>query len=408
MPAHLPAAFAVVLLLAGCLAPAPRTEPLAGGTLRPGTLPGTLREAAERAGIAIGAFVGFNWTLADRGADPAEWALAAREFDSLTAAGLFMQEVHPERDRYDFAPADALVAFAEQHGMRVRGQHVVFHYFLPDWLGWRCDRPPHWFQLPLWWKVPDPLPPSDPCVKCTDPQGQPWTRDALAAVLRDHVRTVLAHFGDRVDTWDVVHEPVSDQGDRLRATCWYQVLGEDYLDLAYRAARDAAPHARLFLTEYGAEAPGAKADALFDLVQRLQARSVPLDGVSFQGLFFVEDPATFPTRAELVGNLQRFAALGLDVEVSELNIGLRLDPAKGDTYAPSAEQLAIQRQQFEDVVAACLAVPRCTRVTVNGVDDANNWRWPDKPLLFDEQLRAKPARDGVLAALRAAAARGGP
>ena len=148
----------------------------------------------------------------------------------------------------------------------------------------------------------------------------------LEPVLKQYVQTVVAHYRGKVDSWDVVNEPLNDDGT-MRQNLWYRVIGPDYIALALQWARQADPNVELFINDYGAEKPSAKRDGLLRLVNDLRSRGVPLDGVGFQSHFTT---SWFATRAELTGTLQQFARLGLHVEITELDVATQsaTDPAE--------------------------------------------------------------------------------
>lgn len=166
----------------------------------------TLRTLAQSAGIRIGTAVDVD--ILDK--DAAYARLLACEFDLLTPENAMkFSVVQPERGRFDFTQADALVAFAEAHAMQVNGHVLVWHQQLPDWLT----------------------------------QGH-FGRDELKAILREHIRTLVTRYRGRVASWDVAAEAVGEDG-RLRDTFWSRGIGPDYLDLAFRWAHEADPQARL-------------------------------------------------------------------------------------------------------------------------------------------------------------------
>ena len=294
-------------------------------------------EATPRA-VPIGAAV--SWVrLRD---DPGLRALVAREFDSVTPENeQKMAFVQPRQGTFAFAEADALVDAARARGKRVRGHTLVWHQQNPAWL-----------------------------------TARPWTADELRLVLADHVGTVAAHFRGRVDTWDVVNEPLEDDGTlRAGGAPWLPVLGPSYIETALRAARAADPSARLFINELAAERPGPKLDALVALAAGLKARGVPLDGIGLQNH---TTAGGFPDRGALVATMRRFAALGLDVEITEMDVVSRTPAEQAPAYLEAA--------------AACAAVEACTRITVWGLSDADSWLGPAAQALpFDAALRPKPA-----------------
>jgi endo-1,4-beta-xylanase len=269
-------------------------------------------------------------------------------FDSLTPENeMKMAFLQPERGRFEFRFADHLVAFAAAHGKAVRGHTLVYG-----------DQLPAWVEHPL----------------------VPWTRAELLDVMRRHIETVMAHYRGRVRTWDVVNEPIGDQGG-YRPNIWYRVIGPDYVEQAFRFARAADPSARLYLNEAAAERPSAKATTLYAAAADFKRRGVPLDGIGFQN--HTTAPGN-PTRAELERSMRRYAALGLKTEITEMDV---VTPP-----GPSRSRLRAQARAFAAAAAACRAVRSCARLTTWGVSDRITWKEPgDLPLLFDTDFGAKPS-----------------
>ncbi len=339
-----------------------------------GAAPTTLRSLAEARGRSFGS-AAHDEHLLD---DPTYGVVLAREFDSITPyTAMKWGRLHPEPNRYDFSGADTIVDFARAHAMRVRGHTLV------------------------WGGASDP-PNPDYVNNVTDPE-------TLRSLVTDHIQTVMRHYAGRVDRWDVVNEPITSLGetgttDGLRDSVFLQQLGPNYIADALRIAHQADPNAQLFVNDVFVLKPGPKQERYFRLVRDLLDANVPLHGVGFQGhLDFlpVAPPGQvdLPTEAEMTATLQRFAALGVDVEITELNVHTwRL---KGDRAA----RLEQQRELYAGAMRACLAVPRCKAITV--------WLFTDKyptslelllnrdayPLLFDESYAPKPAYFGVRDAL---------
>ena len=218
---------------------------------------------------------------------------------------------------------------------------------------------------------------------------------ALRTAIEEHIRVVVGRYRGRIVAWDVVNEAVADDGSGLRNTVFRQKLGEGYLDLAFRAAREADPDALLVYNDYGAEGLGRKSDEVYALVRRLRERGVPVGGVGLQMHVAAQ------SRPSGGGDRRQHAAprgAGALVNLSEMDVRIRSVP--GDTTT----RLDVQRREYEDIVGACVAEPRCHAVTFWGFTDRYSWIdsffGPDDPLLFDESYSAKPAFFGVQDALR--------
>jgi endo-1,4-beta-xylanase len=308
-----------------------------------------LRDAAARTGRLVGAAV-YSSALAT---DPTYAAAAGRHFSYLTAEWeMKWDPVQRVPGVYDFSGGDAIVAFGEARGMRVKGHTLVWHQALPSWVEWLS--PPE-----------------------------------LRIAFEDHIRTVAGHYRRRVHAWDVVNEAIDDGRSGLRSTVFSRGLGDDYVAEAFRLARRADPEAQLVYNDYGGEGLNRKSNDVYALVRDLKRKGL-VDGV---GLQMHISAAGFPAVADIRANIQRLADLGLQVNISEMDVRMR------DLAGDSGTKLRRQREVYRDVVVACVAVPRCEAVTFWGFTDAHSWVdgffGPDDPLLFDEQYRAKPAFFGV-------------
>jgi endo-1,4-beta-xylanase len=309
-----------------------------------------LKAAADPAGILIGAAVS-NTHLSE----VAYTATAAAQMNFLTPENeMKWDATEPMPNVFTFGPADAVVGFAAQNGMQVKGHTMVWHQQLPAWVSAIQDA------------------------------------TELRNAMINHITQVGLHFRGKVISWDVVNEAMGDSGGQLRNDIFLQLLGARYIDDAFIAAHAADPYARLYYNDYGAEGTGAKSDAVYNLVQGMLARGVPIHGVGLQMHTGPTDVS--PSAADLAGNMQRLAALGLDVMISELDVQI----CNSDTDT--------QGRRFHDIVAACKAQPFCRAVTVWGIPDKYSWRngqtcATPKPLLFDDNYQAKPAHNGVLRAL---------
>lgn len=286
---------------------------------------------------------------ADRLGDDDYAEAAGRLFGSVTPENeLKWEETEPEPGRFEFAAADRIVAFAGENGQRVRGHALVWHMQVP-----------------------------------------PWVTGSLAE-MRRHIEGVAGHFRGRVAQWDVVNEALDDEGG-LRVTPFLGTMGSSYIARAFAIARRVDPDARLAYSDYGAESPATpKGRALYRLVRALVQQRVPLDVVGFQTHADLRPIPGFERQ------LRRIAALGVDVELTEVDVRLPADATPADLRA--------QAVAYRRIVEACRAVPRCRGITFWGVDDGNSWIPEFFPgmgnaLLLDARLEPKPAYDAVRRAL---------
>jgi endo-1,4-beta-xylanase len=296
------------------------------------------------------------------------------------------QSLEPQPGVLDFGPADAFVAYAERHGMEIHGHTLVWHHQTPPWI-FKNDA------------------------------GGPATRTQLLERLDRHMGALAQHFGSRVRYWDVVNEALADDGS-LRDTPWHAIIGDDYVEQAFRLADRHFPDAKLVYNDFSMEKPG-KRDAVVALVQRFKAAGVRIDAVGTQAHFQLASP----TLAEIDASLAAFGSTGVEVLVSELDVDVlpaayqnqgadlslnaelsaRLNPHPDCLPRDIAEQAA---QRWADIFEVFSKhSDRLHSVTLWGVSDAHSWLndWPVKgrtnyALLFDRQLRPKRAWQSTIQA----------
>ncbi|MEV6105035.1 endo-1,4-beta-xylanase [Streptomyces sp. NPDC051940] len=246
------------------------------------------------------------------------------EFGQITP-GNSMKWENTERTQgqFTFAGGDQIVDLAQSHGQLVRGHTLVWHSQLPGWVS----------ALPA-------------------AQVRP--------AMENHIAQVAGHYRGDVFAWDVVNEPFNEDGT-YRTSPFYNAMGRDYIAHALRAARAADPTAKLYINDYNVEGIGAKSDALYALARDLKAAGVPLDGVGLQAHLAIQ--YGFP--GQMQQNIQRFADLGLDVHITELDVRMVL-PA-------DAAKEATQADYYRRVIEACMAVTRCTGMTVWDYTDKYSW-----------------------------------
>jgi endo-1,4-beta-xylanase len=248
----------------------------------------------------------------------------------------------PSRGNFNFGPADQIVNRAISHGQRMRGHTLVWHSQLPGWVSSIRDA------------------------------------NTLRSVMNNHITTEMNHFKGKIYAWDVVNEAFADGGSgQLRSSVFRDVLGNGFLEQAFRTARSADPAAKLCYNDYSIEDwNAAKTQGVYRMVRDFKSRGVPIDCVGFQSHFGTGGPpANFQT------TLSNFAALGVDVQITELDIA----------QAPPTA--------YANTVRACMNVPRCTGITAWGIRDSDSWRSGENPLLFDRNGNKKPAYNAALTAL---------
>ncbi|MEV3858758.1 endo-1,4-beta-xylanase [Streptomyces sp. NPDC050095] len=312
----------------------------------------TLDDLAQRTGRYFGSAVD-NPELADT----AYANLLGREFGATTPGNAMKwYATEPQRGVFDYTAGDEIVNYARSKGLAVRGHTLLWHQQLPDWL-----------------------------------TSGTWTKDELRSILKNHITNVVKHYKGKVFAWDVANEIMNEDGT-YRENIFYKTIGPSYVADALRWARAADPKVKLYLNDYNVEAIGPKSDAYYTLIKQLKAQGVRVDGFGMQAHLALQ--YGFPDR--LQQNIQRFADLGVDVALTELDIRM--------TLPSDATKLAQQADWYGQVTDACLAVKRCVGITVWGYSDRHSWIPSVFPgegaaLPWDEDLRHKPAYDAIRAAL---------
>ncbi|MBI1319726.1 MAG: 1,4-beta-xylanase [Candidatus Hydrogenedens sp.] len=341
---------------------------IAGADENTAQAPESLREVyqgAFRVGVAAGTSL-----LADE----ADQALVKTHFNAFTLENeLKWDHIHPEEGHYNFGPADALVDFARANGMEVTGHTLVWNQQTPDWV----------FR---------------------DEQGNLASSDVVLARLRDHIHTVMTHFKGRVKGWDVVNEALGDTAaEKLRDSPWLRTIGDDYVLRAFRLAHEADPDVELYYNDYNLEDTVKRTHAV-RLIKRLKAEGLRIDGVGLQGHYQLPTVNT----GAVASTIQTFAALGLRVNISELDLSVygMLDRSNRFENGLPDALLQLQADTYAALFHTFLAhQDAIDRVTFWGVNDGSSWlnnfpveKRPDYPLLFDSANRPKPAFDAVIAA----------
>ena len=320
----------------------------------------TLAETASEAGFFAGAAVP---------ADPSDprMDVVPLHFNSITAEGAMKWgELAGELGSYDFSQTDALLDFAEANDLRLRGHALVWGKF-----------PGHGYPADL----------AERIGEAEDPEA--FVREAI----RLHISTVVGRYAGRVETWDVVNEPLAMVGSDFERNIFYEAMGPAYIPEAFHAAHEADPDVRLVLNEFFLDYDGPKTRAFVDLAADFIEQGVPIDGVGIQGHVFVAAPRPESLRSFLAD----LAELGLEIELTELDV-TRI--AMLGPLLSGRELFEAQADVYRDLAAACVDTPACRGITVWGIDDANTWFdrlspfdlfAPHEPLLLDRSLHPKPA-----------------
>ncbi|AYL95091.1 endo-1,4-beta-xylanase [Mucilaginibacter celer] len=314
-----------------------------------------------------------------------EAELIVKEFNSVTPENdMKMGPIHPQENEYNWKNADAIVAFAQQHHIKIRGHNLLWHAQAPAWM----------FK---------------------DSTGKQVSKEVLLKRLKDHITAVVTHFKGKIYAWDVVNEAIDDKPDLyLRNTLWYQICGEDFIAKAFEYAHEADPDAQLFYNDYNSEVP-SKRDKICKLIRSLKDAGVPVTGIGLQGHWKLNEPSV----GQITEAIDKYAALGLKLQITELDITVRTAPSyktanqtpPDSTYTES--MAAQQAERYKAVFEIFRKYKKViTGVTFWNVSDKHSWldyrgggiaggaaasqatsRKVTKayPLLFDENLQRKKA-----------------
>ncbi len=298
---------------------------------------------------------------------PLHVQLLKYHFNSITAENdMKPEEIHPTEDFYTFEDADRIVEFAQENNIALRGHTLIWHN-----------------QCPKWFFLED---------------GEPVSAETLKARMEAHITKIMEHYQGQIYAWDVVNEPVDhNQLDGFYRNEWYEALGPEYIELAFRYARNADPDAKLFLNEVSTTDP-SKRDQIVALVQDLQAKGVPIDGIGMQ----MHISLTNPSLRDFEAALEAYSQLGIEIHITELDITI-YDNRQQSFDEASAEVLNEQghrvRELFEIMDKYSDSI---TSVTIWGMTDDQSWlnyffvERSDWPMPFDANLQAKPFYWGMV------------
>jgi endo-1,4-beta-xylanase len=302
----------------------------------------TLGEAAAQSGRYFGtAIAGYKLS------DSTYSSIANREFNMVTAENeMKIDATEPQQNTFSFSAGDQVVDWAISNGKQVRGHTLAWYGQQPSWM-------------------------------------QSMSGSTLRAAMINHIQKVIAHYKADVHIWYFVNEGFDDSSGGRRASN-LQSTGNDWIEVAFQTARAADPTAKLCYNDYNIDNwSWAKTQGVYNMVKDFKSRGVPIDCVGFQSHFNSGSP--YPSNYRTT--LSSFAALGVDVQITELDI-------EGSGSANAAA--------YANTVNDCLAVPRCNGITVWGVRDSDSWRASGTPLLFDSSGAKKAAYTSVLNALNGA------
>jgi endo-1,4-beta-xylanase len=297
--------------------------------------------------------------------------LLVKHFNSITAENEMKPgSVHAAENEYNFDDADTLVEFAQANNMLVRGHTLVWHNQTPDWF-------------------------------FTTKDGMPASRELALKRMKEHIDTVTTHFKGKTYCWDVVNEAIDDKASGyLRRSKWLEIVGEDFIEKAFEYANASDPGALLFYNDYNEVVPD-KCDRIYRLVKSLRDKDVPIHGIGMQGHWSIFSPSP----EEIRRAVDKYASLGLKIQVTEMDISLYEPDYKGtELRAPLADLLKMQEEYYAKIFEIFREYREViTGITLWGAADDVTWlnNFPVRgrknwPLPFDDDQKPKAAYYGIV------------
>lgn len=313
------------------------------------------------------------------GRDTASIRVVKENFSAIVAENCMKSEsIQPQEGTFNFDLADQFVDFGEKNGLFVTGHTLIWHSQVPSWF----------FK---------------------DSEGKEVSKEVLIERMKKHITTLVGRYKGRVKGWDVVNEAIEDDGS-YRKSRFYNILGEDFIKLAFQFAHEADPSAELYYNDYSMANPG-KRKGVVAMVKKLKEQGVKIDGVGMQCHIGLD----YPTLSDFEASMEAFAAQGVKVMITEMDLTVLPSPSqrvgadvsanfeyqqKQNPYTkglPDSVNVIFEKRYSDFFHLFLKHQDYVTRVTVWGVNDGMSWRngWPvrgrtDYPLLFDRANKPKP------------------
>ncbi|NLB62623.1 MAG: carbohydrate-binding protein [Fibrobacter sp.] len=330
----------------------------------------SLRSVAEAKNISIGSILNSEWF--SNGVVPEYEPIHKAQFNMVVAENeMKFDALQPSQGNFNFSRADKLMQYAAANNMQVRGHALAWHSQVPGWI-----------------------------------KNGSWTRGSLLAVLKNHITTVVTKYKGQIKEWDVVNEAICDDTPKgwRESNCsgsssiWHTVIGPDFIDSAFVWAHAADPDAELYYNDYALEwgvASNSKAGFLLDKVKTWIKNGIPIHGVGTQTHIEISHTNTPANTRALAKELHK---LGLKLQITEIDIGFKqgVTPTQADY-----EQQGKMYAQFMDIL---MEEPNMSSFVIWGFTDKYSWlpkyQSKDFGLIYDMDLKTKPAYDSLLAAMK--------
>ncbi len=311
--------------------------------------------------------------------DPAADKLIKSQFNSIVAENA-MKSMHmqPQEGKFNFKDADKFVEYGESNNMFLIGHTLIWHSQAPSWF----------FK---------------------NEQGEDVSKEVLIERMRKHITTVVSRYKGRIKGWDVVNEAILDDGS-WRKSKFYNIIGEEFIELAFKFAHEADPDAELYYNDYSMALEGRR-NSVVKMIKNLKAKGIKISGIGMQGHLSLD----FPKVEDFEKSILAFAAEGLKVMITEMditvlpmpnrNIGAQVESSFAykkemnpyEDGLPKDKEALLEKRYLDFFKLFLKHEDKISRVTLWGVTDADSWRnnWPmpgrtDYALLFDRQYQAKP------------------
>lgn len=317
--------------------------------------------------------------------DEATMETVKYHFNAIVAENIMKSGLlQPEEGKFTFELADQFVAFGEENGFQINGHTLVWHSQAPKWF-------------------------------FTDQDGKDVSREVLIERMRNHIQTVVGRYKGRIHTWDVVNETIMDDGSR-RQSKFQEIIGDDFVELAFKFAHEADPDAKLIYNDYSMANPRKRAGVVA-MVTEIQNKGIRIDGIGMQGHISLD----YPSIEEFENSILAFADLGVSVSITELDLTVLPSPRNNqgaevstnfdyqemmNPYTdglPDSVQQAFEERYINFFRLFLKYQDKISRVTFWGVKDDNSWKnnWPirgrtDYPLLFDRNNQPKPVVSTII------------